>query len=216
MVFVEKLQILMPGYSLATDHITLLASDAVWLQGDNGAGKSTLLKSLAGIYQVHSKKQHCLGVNLKNNSINYKKNIVYVSAQCNAYQHFTVAETLAFCAKFYPQWQGHSLLPLADSLDLPLNKTVKSLSSGMAAKLNFLVAACSGVNVYLIDELLAPMDANAKHIIVSFFTKQLNSGSALIYCSHNQNPLTQLTQQKWLISQGKLNTNVKFDEVMAC
>jgi ABC-2 type transport system ATP-binding protein len=198
----NNLNLRLPGFALQVDALRLAPGEAVWLQGANGAGKSTLLKSLAGIFMAGHTELSAFGQALATAPVAYKQDVVYVGSLRRAYAHLTGAEVLAFCRKFYGNWRQEREAELAAQLKLPLTVKVKHLSQGMNAKLNFLLAACSGARIFLLDELLAPVDAESKEVIGNFFLERLAQGDALVICSHDDDPLTARTRRRWRIAAG--------------
>ncbi|TQK03377.1 ATP-binding cassette domain-containing protein [Herbaspirillum sp. SJZ107] len=202
MLIANNLDLSLPGFSLHVDALRLAPGESVWLQGANGAGKSTLLKSLAGIFMARHTELSAYGHTLADAPIAYKQDVVYAGSLRRAYAHLTAAEVLAFARQFYRGWRRQLEAELAAQLKLPLDVKVKHLSQGMNAKLNFLLAACSGARIFLLDELLAPVDADAKEVIGNFFLGRLAERDALVICSHDDDPLTAAARRRWKIAAG--------------
>ena len=202
MLIANNLALSLPGFSLQADTLRLAPGESVWLQGANGAGKSTLLKSLAGIFMAGHTELAAYGHTLAGEPVAYKQDVVYVGSLRRAYAHLTGAEVLAFARQFYRGWRRELEAELAAQLKLPLGLKVKHLSQGMNAKLNFLLAACSGARIFLLDELLAPVDAESKEVIGNFFLGRLAGRDALIICSHDDDPLTAAARRRWTIDAG--------------
>lgn len=205
MLTAKNLQLDLPGFALRADEVSLRPGDAVWLQGANGAGKSMLLRSLAGIFQARSREQRVGGHALADAPIAYKRQIVYAGNARRAYAHLSVEAALDFAAQFYDRWRADRVGPLAAQIALPLTARVATLSQGMTAKLNFLIAACSGARVLLIDELMAPVDAEARRRMADYFAGELGRGAALIYCSHSEDEVTALLENRWQMRNGALS-----------
>lgn len=204
MLSVRSLNLQFQDFDLLVDDLELQPGQAVWLQGANGAGKSMLLKSLAGIFQARSARQRVASFELTRAPEDYKREVVYVGNLRRAYAHMTVGEVLAFCARCYPRWRQSEVDALAPRLAMPLGQKVARLSQGMNAKLNFLIAAGSGAGIFLVDELLSPIDADSKAVIADFFAARLAAGAALIHCSHGDDELTPLTTERWRMQNGRL------------
>ena len=204
MLSAKDLQLDLPGFALRAADVRLGAGEGVWLQGVNGAGKSMLLRSLAGIFQARSREQRIGAHPLADEPVAYKRQIVYAGNARRAYAHLTVQAALDFASQFYDGWRADRVVPLAQQVALPLTAKVANLSQGMTAKLNFLIAACSGAKVLLIDELLAPVDAEAKQHMAEFFAGELQRGAALIYCSHSEDEVTALLSRRWQMRDGAL------------
>ena len=69
--------------------------------GKNGAGKSTTLKSIVGINHITDGDILLDQVSIKEDEINYKKNIAYVPDNPILYEHLTGIQYLDFIADMY-------------------------------------------------------------------------------------------------------------------
>jgi len=69
--------------------------------GPNGAGKTTTIKLLCGLYPPTSGTGKVAGYNIKNEQLNIRKHIGYMSQKFSLYQDLTVAENLELYAGIY-------------------------------------------------------------------------------------------------------------------
>jgi ABC-2 type transport system ATP-binding protein len=191
-------------FLLTTADLSLSAGDAIWLKGPNGAGKSTLLKCLAGIFRPNAEQLEVADCSLANSPVRYKQQVVYASSRCHGYPDFTVARTLDFCSPLYPRWNHGLAAELPQRLHLPCTRTIDTLSTGMLAKLSFVIAASSGAQVLLVDELLGPVDGESRGTIAGVVRDLLNQGGALVYCSHHDDELTALATRNWYAADGHI------------
>jgi len=200
----ENINISYENFQLSAKKVTLSAGNIVWLQGVNGAGKSTFLKMISGGLPALTGRLLFENFTLRENPIGYKQNIVYVDSVCNVYSYFTIQEALTFCAQLYPNWSTAEAAEWLKVLELdPLIK-IKHLSAGMAAKVNFIIAASANVKIMLIDELLSPLDKKGREIIVQHLVNYANRGNAVVYCSHHSDWLTASANVFWEISNNVL------------
>ena len=87
----------------ADKNITFEANDGeiIGILGPNGAGKTTLLRMLAGILEPNSGTIEFDGLNYKNNEIEIKKNIAYLSGNTKLYDTLSTYELLKMCGEIY-------------------------------------------------------------------------------------------------------------------
>lgn len=191
-------------FQLQATEFSLKQGDGCWLQGGNGAGKSTFLKCLAGIYPVTAETLMINGVAYVADPVGYKQQVLYISQYCHAYPHFTVNKVLDFCRRFYPLWQQSEVESLQSQLHVAGDKQVRQLSAGMAAKLNLLLAAGSQASVLLLDEIIAQVDSPGRALIASYLQQKMQHGTALIYCSHQPDAISDLCKGRAVVAAGQV------------
>ena len=87
----------------ADKDITFEANDGeiIGILGPNGAGKTTLLRMIAGILEPTSGKISFDGMNYKDNEIEIKQNIAYLSGNTKIYDTLSTYELLKMCCDIY-------------------------------------------------------------------------------------------------------------------
>ena len=88
---------------LADDNISFEAHDGeiIGILGPNGAGKTTLLRMMAGILELTKGNISFDGLNYKDNEIEIKKNIAYLSGNTKLYDTLSTYELLKMCGDIY-------------------------------------------------------------------------------------------------------------------
>ena len=87
----------------ADNGITFEASDGeiIGILGPNGAGKTTLLRMIAGILEPTEGTINFDGLNYKDNEIEIKQNIAYLSGNTKLYDTLSTYELLKMCSDIY-------------------------------------------------------------------------------------------------------------------
>ena len=80
---------------------TCNSSEIVGLLGPNGAGKTTLLRIIAGIMEPTSGEVNINGLNYKDNPIEIKKQIAFLSGNTKLYKDISPYELLSMCGEYY-------------------------------------------------------------------------------------------------------------------
>ena len=87
----------------ADKNISFQASNGeiVGILGPNGAGKTTLLRMIAGILEPTEGKIKFDKMDYKNNEIEIKQKLAYLSGNTKIYDTLTTYELLKMCAEIY-------------------------------------------------------------------------------------------------------------------
>lgn len=171
--------------------------EAVGIIGHNGAGKSTMLKLLTKIMQPTSGKIRTRG---------------------------RVSALIEVGAGFHPEMSGRENIYLNGSilgmtkreidskfdeivafaeLEQFIDTPVKRYSSGMYARLGFAVAAHVDPEVLIIDEVLSVGDITFQKKCLTRMGQIANSGSTILYVSHNLNTVKQLCSRALVLDHGQ-------------
>ncbi len=204
MLKLTELEFKLGDFQLQAADFKLPQGEGCWLQGANGAGKSTFLKCVAGIYPAQTTTLMVNQLCNRLDPIGYKQQVLYISQYCHAYPHFTVNKVLDFCRRFYPLWQQSEVESLQSQLHVAGDKQVRQLSAGMAAKLNLLLAAGSQASVLLLDEIIAQVDSPGRALIASYLQQKMQHGTALIYCSHQPDAISDLCKGRAVVAAGQV------------
>ena len=87
----------------ADNGITFEANDGeiIGILGPNGAGKTTLLRMIAGILEPTEGSINFDNLNYKDNEIEIKQNIAYLSGNTKLYDTLSAYELLKMCCDIY-------------------------------------------------------------------------------------------------------------------
>lgn len=135
-------------------NLTLTSGQSVAVLGSNGSGKSTFLKIVAGAAYASEGKL----IYTQNDKAVEKDTIhslVSLSAPYQTlFEEFTLAESIAFQAKFKPFTGNITRDAIIDLIELPkaATKPMKYYSSGMKQRAKLALAILADTPVLLLDE----------------------------------------------------------------
>ncbi len=178
--------------------------------GGNGAGKSTLLKILAGIMKPTSGEVKVYGsiapmIELGTGfdyELSAQENI-YLSGAILGYSKKFIDSKVASILNFSELW---------DFKDVP----VKFFSSGMVARLAFSVATLVVPDILIVDEILSVGDLGFQKKSYERMKNLMNSGSTVVYVSHDVKTLSEMCNRVMWLDKGKIKLLGKSKTVCEC
>ncbi len=172
--------------------------EAVGIIGHNGAGKSTMLKHLSGIMRPTSGNLEVNGrlsalieigagfhPDLSGRENIFLNGVILGMSRAEIRRKFD--EIVEFSG-------------LKEFIDTP----VKRYSSGMHARLGFSVAAHMEPDILIIDEVLSVGDFAFQSKGVAKMRSVLNSGTTVVFVSHNLRAVADLCDRSLLLNHGRL------------
>ena len=138
--------------------LTFEANKIYGLLGRNGAGKSTLLNIVTNKLFPEAGEVTLGGQSVQEND-EAQRNI-YCMREQNLYpDKMKVKDVFKWSAGFYPNFDLEYANILVEKFQLPLNKTVKSLSTGYGSIYKIIVALSCHAPILLFDEPVLGLDA---------------------------------------------------------
>ena len=147
------------------------------LVGDNGSGKSTLLKILSGIYK-----------NYEGQLSFQDKNIVFYSGHKTGLKNSLSARENIYFDIRLPKISHSQISSVLKQLDLIDYSDIQSvyLSEGQKRKINIASFILSSANLYLLDEPFNNLDKKTSLLLEEVFETKINTGSKIIFSSHDR------------------------------
>ncbi|MBI3887180.1 MAG: ABC transporter ATP-binding protein [Opitutae bacterium] len=128
------------------------------LLGPNGAGKTTTLKLLLNLLRPSRGTARVLGLASTALRPADFRRIGYVSEDQLLPEWMNVAQLLAYCRPFYPQWDDALAARLRKQFDLPSDRALKHLSRGMRMKAALLSTLAYRPELLVLDEPFGGLD----------------------------------------------------------
>ena len=189
--------------------ITFEAHDGeiIGILGPNGAGKTTLLRMIAGILEPTEGTIEFDGLNYKNNEIEIKENIAYLSGNTKLYDTLTAYELLKMCAQIYgidKQKTEKRIKEITDILDMQnfLNNKIGNLSTGQTQRVNIARCLVHDPKYYILDEATTGLDIISSQIILDFIKKEKARGKTILYSTHYMEEAENICDRVIMINKG--------------
>ena len=189
--------------------ITFEAHDGeiIGILGPNGAGKTTLLRMIAGILEPTEGTIEFDGLNYKNNEIEIKKNIAYLSGNTKLYDTLTAYELLKMCTQIYGidnQKAEKRIKEITNILDMQnfLNNKIGNLSTGQTQRVNIARCLVHDPKYYILDEATTGLDIISSQIILDFIKKEKARGKIILYSTHYMEEAENICDRVIMINKG--------------
>ncbi|QUD87028.1 heme ABC exporter ATP-binding protein CcmA [Phenylobacterium montanum] len=172
--------------------LNLAAGEAVALTGRNGAGKTSLLRAIAGLIrpQAGSIAFSCPHGALDSEEAR-SRDLHYLGHQDGLKTGRTAWDELVFQAR----WTGGSLASAEAACErLELNRLkdleVRKLSAGQRRRVALARLLASPRRLWLLDEPLAPLDADRRTSVGEIMREHLASGGLILAAVHDPLPIS--------------------------
>ncbi len=174
------------------------AGETLGIVGSNGSGKSTLLQIICGTLSPTSGEVNVNGRIAALLELGSGFNPEFTGKE-NVYLNSAV---LGLSKKEIDE-KYSSIEEFAEISDF-INQPIKTYSSGMVMRLAFSVAIHSNPDILIIDEALAVGDFYFQQKCFQRLSKLKESGTSIIFVSHDAREIVELSDFAIFISEGKL------------
>jgi ABC-2 type transport system ATP-binding protein len=171
------------------------------LLGPNGSGKSTLMKMVAGLFHPSAGKIEVMGEPW---SVCAKKYVAYMTTEQYIYEYMDVKMVGRFHQDFYEDFDMAAYEKLIQDMQLDMDMKVKSLSSGMGAKLKIAATMARNAKVFMLDEPLNGIDLVARDAILSSIIKKVDTDNCILISSHLIDAMENILDEVIFIKEGQI------------
>jgi ABC-type polysaccharide/polyol phosphate transport system ATPase subunit len=193
------------------DNINLVveSGEKIGIIGANGSGKSTLLKIICGILKPTIGSARVRGEIAP---------LIELGAgfdfELSVLDNIILYGVMLGFSRQEMKSRANSILKFAELEDYSL-APVKSLSSGMAARLGFAIATDVEPDILILDEVLSVGDENFKQKCQQRMEKFWQDRVTILVVSHSMELIRESCQKAIWLEQGKIKAIAKADEVVS-
>ena len=199
-----------PSRKLILNNINLTVSvgEKIGIIGANGSGKSTLLKVITGILDPTSGQ-----VRVKGKIAPLIELGAGLDGELSVADNIVLYGVMLGFSRQNMKNRVNAILDFADLNDYRL-APVKSLSSGMAARLGFAIATDVEPDILILGEVLSVGDENFKHKCKKRMDKLWGHNTTILVVSHSLDFIQQSCDRAIWINRGKIEYVGKADETI--
>ena len=186
--------------------------------GPNGAGKTTLLRMIAGILEPTSGSIAFDSMNYKDNEIEIKKSIAYLSGNTKIYNYLSTYELLEMCGDIYGVDRDVLEKRIKDiskrlEMDDFLYNRIENLSTGQTQRVNIARCLIHDPKYYILDEATSGLDIISSQIILDFIKEEKKKGKTILYSTHYMEEAENICDRVIMINKGVVIKEGTPDEV---
>ena len=183
--------------------------EIVGILGPNGAGKTTLLRMIAGIMTPSDGEILFDKLNYKENEIEIKKSIAYLSGNTKIYNSISPYELLKMCGEYYEveKEELESRIKEVSSvlnMDSFLYNRIENLSTGQTQRVNIARCLVHNPKYYILDEATSGLDIISSQIILDFIKEEKKKGKSILYSTHYMEEAENVCDRVIMINKGSV------------
>lgn len=177
--------------------------------GPNGAGKTTMLRMLSGIMESSSGSILIDGMNYKDNAIEIKKNLAFLSGNTKLYKDISPMELLLMCGEYYEVEQEvlkrriEEIVTRFDMKDF-IHQRIENLSTGQYQRVSIARCLVHDPKYYILDEATSGLDIISSKVIIDFIKEEKKRGKCIIYSTHYMEEATTICDKILMMNHGKV------------
>ena len=187
------------------------------LIGKNGAGKSTVIKAILGLIRPDDGRVKVMGVESSDMSPVVRARLGVALSDSGFYSGLSVSDIGKILKKSYRDFDEQWFLAACRDQGLPVNKVIKTFSTGMKAKLRVLTALSHDADLLILDEPTAGLDVEARNEILDILRDYLarNERRSMLITSHIATDLEGICDDIYLIHQGRIILHEDTDIILS-
>jgi ABC-2 type transport system ATP-binding protein len=191
------------------------AGSVCGLVGANGAGKTTLLRMLAGLSKPTTGSALVEG-RVPADEVDFLSEVGYLAQEVPLYVRWTAQDHLRMGAALNPRWDDTAARDRLESLGIPLDQRVGTLSGGQRAQVALAIALGKKPSVLLLDEPVAALDPLARRDFLSALTEAVaDTDLTVILSTHLVSDLERVCDHLVVLDAAHTMLAEGVDEVMA-
>lgn len=208
---IENLHKQYTGFELKDVSFQLRPGEVMGFIGENGAGKTTTIKSILGLVQ-HQGQVRIFGKPFEKLTEKERGQIGVVLDGCHFHDPLTVSRVERILSGIYPEWEKEKFLQLCQRFGLPLNKKIKSFSTGMKMKLSIIAALSHKARLLILDEPTSGLDPIVRDEILDLFYDFIQDEThSILFSSHITTDIEKIADTVTFIHQGGLQFSLPKD-----
>ncbi len=190
--------------------ISLPKGKIIGLLGPNGSGKTTLIKLACGLLTPTEGNIRVCGFEP---GIESKTLVSYLPERTYLPDWMTVMECIRFFQDFYADFDYDRAISMLQSLQVPANARMKTLSKGTREKVQLVLVMSRRARLYLLDEPIGGVDPAARDYILGTILKNYSEDSTVLISTHLIADVEKILDEFIFIQNGQLVSYASTDSL---
>ncbi|MCX6812183.1 MAG: ABC transporter ATP-binding protein [Candidatus Berkelbacteria bacterium] len=179
--------------------------------GPNGAGKTTTIRTMMDFIRPTAGEIKIVGLDAKENSVELKEKIGYLSDSARFYDHWNVKKHFDFQQSL--RGKSKNLNDLIKLFGLTSRQNFSNLSSGNKRKLSIILALMNNPEVLILDEPTSSLDPILQNAFHNYLENFAASGGTVFMSSHNLSEVEKICDRVGIIKDGKMVATERISEM---
>ena len=191
------------GAKTAVDQVSVrrVAVHVYAMLGPNGSGKTTWMKMAAGLIKPTAGEVMFAGRPV---GIDSRKDVAYMSTEPYFYAWMTIEDAGKYYADFFEDFSMDRYLTMLHDMELNEKDKIRTLSSGMVAKMKIALTLARDAKVYMLDEPFNGIDLLARDEIRTAILEAAVPEKLLLLSSHLVEEMEAIADRAVFIKKGRL------------
>ncbi|MBR2803290.1 ABC transporter ATP-binding protein [Candidatus Saccharibacteria bacterium] len=177
--------------------------------GHNGAGKTTLIKAICGILDFDEGKILINGKSIKDDPIDCKKIMAYISDDPELYEDMKAISFINFVCDMYDvsvEARQRNIERYAKmfGMENELNNTIRSFSHGMKQKIVLIAALAHEPKILVMDEPFVGLDPKAIYDMKEVMRELAKNSGTIFFSTHILDVAEKLCDRVAIVKKGKI------------
>ncbi|GEP84665.1 ABC transporter ATP-binding protein [Staphylococcus piscifermentans] len=173
--------------------------------GSNGAGKTTLIRLIMNLLSPDSGTIHMLGAKMPNFEKEIKEKIGFIYSELYLNEKWNITKCEKIFSLMYSTWDKALFEKYIAKFQLPLNKKIKTFSTGMKMKLSFAIAFSHHAELYILDEPTAGLDPVTRNEVLEIIQDELiNEKKSVFFSTHIISDIEKIADHLVYLKNGEI------------
>jgi ABC-2 type transport system ATP-binding protein len=202
-------------WALRECDLTLPGGRVVGLVGPNGAGKTTLLHLAIGLLEPTAGEIRVFDWSARAHPTLVLSRVGFMAQDRPLYDDFSAADTLEMGRHLNPRWDARYANERLQRLSIPLDRKVKTLSTGQRAQVALTLALGKRPDLLLLDEPVANLDPLARHEFLQELMRTVaDDGTTVVLSSHIVAELERVCDYLAILVDGRVQLAGEVDQLL--